>query len=91
MLSFSKIVTLSAVAFGTLTQALPLVQRDAGINARNSGLTARCDSGCGTLSEVFVGLEADLHVQLDAVGMRSLPSSICVALTSRQSTSQWKP
>jgi len=65
MLSFSKIVTLSAVAFGTLTQALPLVQRDAGINARNSDLTTRCDSGCGTLAEVFVGLKADLDVKLD--------------------------
>ena len=71
MLSFSKIVTLSAVAFGALTQALP-VQRDAGIEARSSDLIARCGGGCSPLATVFVDLKADLDVKLKAIGMRSL-------------------
>jgi len=54
MLSFSKIITLSAVAFGTLTQALPILQGKADINARNSDLIARCNRGCTTLGGVFV-------------------------------------
>ncbi|KAH9042637.1 hypothetical protein EDB85DRAFT_1885886 [Lactarius pseudohatsudake] len=38
MLSFSKIITFAAVAFGTLSQAVPLSPRDASIEARNDGL-----------------------------------------------------
>ncbi len=91
MLSFSKIITLSAVAFGTLTQALPILQGNADINARNSDLVARCNGGCPTLDGVFVDLEAELDVKLGAISMKSLPSGTCVALTSRQSDSQRKP
>ncbi|KAH9050239.1 hypothetical protein EDB84DRAFT_1449856 [Lactarius hengduanensis] len=36
MLSFSKILTFAAVAFGTLSQAVPLSQRDASIEVRNA-------------------------------------------------------
>lgn len=91
MLSFSKIVTLSAVAFGTLTQAIPILQGNADINARNSDLIARCDGDCTTLDGLFVDLTAELDVKLGAISMKSLPSGICVALTSRQSDSQRTP
>lgn len=37
MLSFSKVITFAAVAFGTLSQAIPLTPREVGIGARASG------------------------------------------------------
>lgn len=37
MLSFSKVITFAAVAFGTLSQAVPLTPREVGIGARASG------------------------------------------------------
>jgi hypothetical protein len=37
MLSFSKVITFAAVAFGTLSQAVPLTPREVSIGARNSG------------------------------------------------------
>ena len=36
MLSFSKVITFAAVAFGTLSQAIPLTPREVGIGARAS-------------------------------------------------------
>ena len=37
MLSFSKVITFTAVAFGALSQAIPLTPREIGIGARASG------------------------------------------------------
>ncbi|KAH8996677.1 hypothetical protein EDB92DRAFT_1841224 [Lactarius akahatsu] len=55
MLSFSKILTFAAVAFGTLSQAVPLSQRDASIEARNEGLIK------GLLTDVLVKVTAEVQ------------------------------
>ncbi|KAI0002529.1 hypothetical protein BJV74DRAFT_985955 [Russula compacta] len=60
MFSFSKIVTLTAVVFGTLTQAVPLSQRDSSINARiPDPATSTVDTP--TLESVFDGLLVQLN------------------------------
>ncbi|KAH9177635.1 hypothetical protein EDB89DRAFT_1933732 [Lactarius sanguifluus] len=56
MLSFSKIITVAAVAFGTLSQAVPLSARDASIETRDG------DSGLikGVLTKVLTDVTVEL-------------------------------
>ncbi|KAH9072921.1 hypothetical protein EDB83DRAFT_143162 [Lactarius deliciosus] len=59
MLSFSKIITFAAVAFGTLSQAVPLSPRDASIEARNTG--------SGLIEGVLTGVLATVTVKLEPI------------------------
>ncbi|KAI0254580.1 hypothetical protein BJV78DRAFT_929814 [Lactifluus subvellereus] len=61
MLSFSKVVTLAAVAFGVFTQAAPLNQRDASLNVR---VPSPATSEVAVLGGVLVDLGAKLEVVL---------------------------
>lgn len=70
MFSFSKIVTLTAVFFGTLTQAVPLSQRDASINARIPD-PAISTVDAPTLESVFDGLLVQLNDAVNPLRMNS--------------------
>ncbi|KAH9006442.1 hypothetical protein EDB86DRAFT_3070448 [Lactarius hatsudake] len=59
MLSFSKIITLAAVAFGTLSQAVPLSPRDASIEAR--------DANEGLIKGVLTGVLAKVTVEVQPI------------------------
>jgi hypothetical protein len=60
MLSFSKIVTLTAVACGMLTQAIPISQRDAGIVVRVPDAPLPSSLNAPTLKSVFDNLLVQL-------------------------------
>jgi len=85
MLSFTKIITLSAMALGTLTQAVPLLQRDVSTNAHRSAtdvVVSRADDPL-TLEGVFDGLVDDLNKALDPIGMIFYSPIYSVSLISR--------
>ncbi|KAI0296338.1 hypothetical protein B0F90DRAFT_1746763 [Multifurca ochricompacta] len=65
MLSFTKVITLAAVAFGALTQAVPLAQRETGIQARVPGDVSPASHP--TIVSVFADLTVDLDVELCAL------------------------
>lgn len=60
MLSFSKIVTLTAVACGVLTQAIPISPRDAGIVVRVPDAPLPSSANTPTLKSVFDNLLVQL-------------------------------
>jgi hypothetical protein len=70
MFSFSKIATLSVLALGTLTQAVPLLQRDTSVNARGTDLDARDDKTL-TLQGVLTTATVQLSGALGPVGKNS--------------------
>jgi hypothetical protein len=93
MLSFSKIVTLSAMALGTLTQAVPLLQRDAGVNARTTDVVSSTDK-THTLQFVLNDVTAQLNLKLNPVGMNAYSITYSMPLISKQFNSQlqrWIP
>jgi hypothetical protein len=72
MLSFSKVVTLAAVAFGALTHSAPLDQRDASLNVRVPNPFVPRTVGT-TLEGVLVELQAKLEVAIQPLCMDSHP------------------
>jgi hypothetical protein len=86
MLSFTKIITLSAMALGTLTQAVPLLQRDIDVDAdvviRGDGTDTQ------TLEGVLDNLVDNLNKALDPIGMIFYSPAYSVSLISRQPMSQ---
>jgi hypothetical protein len=86
MLSFTKIITLSAMALGTLTQAVPLLQRNPS-SAPVTDVVSRRDAP-KTIQGVFDGLVDKLNKELLDLSMTVYSLTYSVSLISRQTRPQ---